>query len=66
MDVAALAGALIAAQAGQAQLAVAGRMLRMDADQQASAAKLIDAAEQNMDRLANVAAGIGTSLDITA
>jgi hypothetical protein len=40
-------------------------MLRMNADAAASAAKLIDAAEQNVDRLANVAAGIGTQLDLT-
>jgi len=27
---------------------------------------VIDAAQQNMDRLANVAAGIGGNLDVTA
>ncbi len=66
MDVAALAGALIAAQAGQMQLAVAARIMRMTADMQGSVVKLLDSAQQNMNGLANVAAGIGTSLDVTA
>ena len=66
MDVAALATALMAAQAGQAQLAVAGSILRMNTDMQGSVAKLIDSAQQNMNSLANVAGGIGTSLNVTA
>jgi hypothetical protein len=65
MDIGALASAMIAARVGEIQLAVAARMLRMNADAAAPAAKLIDAAEQNVDRLANVAAGIGTQLDLT-
>jgi hypothetical protein len=64
MDIGALASAMIAARVGEVQIAVAARMLRMNADAAASAAKLIDAAEQNVDRLANVAAGIGTQLDL--
>ena len=40
-------------------------MLRMNADAAQSVVKLIDAAQQNMDRLANVAAGIGENLDIS-
>ena len=65
MDIGSLASAMIAARVGEVQLAVAARMLRMNADAAASAAKLIDAAEQNVDRVANVAAGIGTQLDLT-
>jgi hypothetical protein len=38
----------------------------MNADQGASVAKLIDAAQQSFDPLANVAAGIGTNLDVNA
>jgi hypothetical protein len=38
----------------------------MNADQGASVAKLIDAAQQSIDPLANVAAGLGTNLDISA
>ncbi len=56
----------MAAQAGQAQLAVAGKLLRMNTDMQASVAKLIDSAAQSMNSLANVAAGIGQNLNVTA
>lgn len=65
MDIGTLASAMIAARVGEVQLAVAARMLRTNADAAASASKLVDAAEQNVDRLANVAAGIGTQLDLT-
>ena len=54
------------AQAGQAQLAVAAKILKMNADQEASVAKLLDAAQANISSLANVAAGIGSNLDISA
>ena len=62
---ASLASAFIAARMGQVQMAVAAKMLRMNADAAQSVVKLIDAAQQNMDRLANVAAGIGTNFDIS-
>ena len=65
MDVGALASALIDARVGQLQLALAAKMLRGDADAADSLAKLIDAAQQNFDRLANVAAGIGQNLDVS-
>ena len=58
--------AMISAQAGSFQLAVAGRLMKMNADQGASIAKLIDAAQQNINSLANVAAGIGTNLNVSA
>ena len=66
MDVASLASAFIDAQAGQAQLAVAAKILKMNSDQEASVAKLLDAAQANASSLANVAAGIGGTLDISA
>ena len=65
MDVGALAAALIGAKTGQIQLAVAAKMLRMNAESAQSAVKLIEAAQQNFDRLANVAAGIGGNLDMS-
>jgi predicted signal transduction protein with EAL and GGDEF domain len=65
MDIGALASAMIAARIGEVQLAVAAKLIRMDAQAAASAAQLIDAAEANADRLANVAAGIGANLDVT-
>ena len=61
-----LIAAVLGAQTGMMQLAVATRLLRMDADQGASVAKLIDAAQQSIDPLANVAAGLGTNLDVSA
>jgi hypothetical protein len=62
MDVAAIASAAIGARVSQAQLAVAAKMLRMNADNAASVVKLIDAAQEN---LANLVAGVGANLDIT-
>lgn len=61
-----LVTALLGAQTGMTQLAVAGRLARMNADQGAAIAKLVDAAARNMSSLANVAAGIGGKLDISA
>lgn len=61
-----LLSAIVGAQAGMVQLAVAGRLMRMDADQGASIAKLIDSANQNANSLANVAENIGTNLDVSA
>jgi hypothetical protein len=67
MDVASIAAAFIAQQAGQLQMAVAAKMLRMSAESgaAANAVKLIEAAQQNFDRLANVTAGLGGNLDIS-
>jgi hypothetical protein len=64
MDPSALASAFIAASAGQFQLAIGGKMLAMSVDAGRSAVKLIDAAQQSIDSLANVAAGIGTNIDM--
>ncbi len=61
-----LVTAIMGAQTGMLRLAVAARLAQMDADQGSSVAKLVDAAQQNFDPLANVAAGVGTSLDVTA
>ena len=66
MDPTSLITALVGAQTGMVQLAVAARLARMNADQGSSVAKLIDAAQQNIDPLANVAAGLGTNLDVSA
>jgi hypothetical protein len=40
-------------------------MLQMSNDSAASVAQLLDAAGQNFDRLANVAAGVGTNVDVS-
>ena len=65
MDTAALATALIGARIAQMQMAVAAKMLRMNADNASSIVKVIEAAQQNMDTLANVAAGVGINLDVS-
>ena len=66
MDTASLAAALVAAQMANVQMALATRMARMDAQQGQSVANLITSAEQNMNRVANLAPGVGTQVDITA
>ena len=60
-----LVSAVIGARIGQAQLAIAAKMLQMESVNAQSVVKLIDTAQQNMDRLANVAAGIGGNLDVS-
>ena len=66
MDTSSIAAAFISAQAGQAQTAIAAKMLKMNADSAANVVKLLDAAQQNFNSLANVASGIGGNLNITA
>ena len=61
-----LVKAILGAQTGMMQLAVAAKLARMKADQGASVAKLIDAAQQSIAPLANVAANIGTNVDVSA
>jgi hypothetical protein len=66
MDAASIAAAFVAAQAGQLPQAVAAKMLRMNTQASADTVKLLEAAQQNFNRLANVAGGIGGNIDITA
>ena len=60
-----LVTAALGAQTGLTQLALAGSMLKMNTQNAASVVKLIDAAQQTMNSLANVASGVGTNLDIS-
>jgi hypothetical protein len=66
MDIASIFAAFVGAQAAQLQTAAAAKMLRMNANASADVAKLLEAAQQNFNRLANVAGGIGGNLDIAA
>jgi hypothetical protein len=66
MDTTSLITAMIGAQTGMAQLAVAASLARMNIDNSPSVAQLVDAAQQSVNSLANVAAGIGTNLDVSA
>jgi hypothetical protein len=67
MDMVSLASALIGAQTGEMQLAVAARLARMgNPDSGSSIARLVGAADQSANSLANVAENIGTNLNISA
>ncbi len=61
-----LVTALVGAQTGMTQLAMAADMARMNQQDSSSVVKLIDAAQQNINSLANAAAGIGTNLNVSA
>jgi hypothetical protein len=65
MDPVSIATALVGAQMSDAQMAIAARMLRMNADNAASIVQVLNAAQQNMASLANVASGIGQNLNIS-
>ena len=65
MDVTALASAFVGAKAAEVQMAVAAKMMKMNADAAKSIVQVLDAAQENLNRLANVAAGIGGNLDIS-
>lgn len=65
MNPTSLVAALTGAQMAQAQMAMAAKMIRMNADNAASIAKVLEAAQQNMNDLANVAAGVGRNLNIS-
>ena len=66
MDPAAIASAMVGAQAGQQQAQLAAAMMRMNADQAAAIVKVVEDAAQNLSSLANVASGIGQNVNITA
>lgn len=57
---------MVGAQMSGVQMAIAAKMLRMNADAAASIVQVLDAAQQNIASLANVAAGVGQNLNITA
>ena len=58
--------ALLGAQAGNTRLDMGVQLLRMNADSERAIVQMISAAAQSANSLANVAAGTGTNLDITA
>jgi hypothetical protein len=60
-----LISAFFAAQVGQLQLAAAGYLAQNDPQSGSSVGQLADAAQQSSNALANVAAGLGTNLDMT-
>jgi hypothetical protein len=66
MEVTSVAAAMVGAQAADAQMALAAKMLRMNADAAGAVADMLDKAQQNLQSLANVAAGVGQNLNISA
>jgi hypothetical protein len=66
MDTAAIASTFVGAKAAEVQMAFAAKMMKMNADAAKSVVQVIEAAQENLNRLANVAAGIGGNLDISA
>jgi hypothetical protein len=66
MDMSLVSG-IVAAQTGNLQMQVATTVLKSNMDAEKSAVMtLLGAGEQNASSLANVAAGIGGNLDVTA
>ena len=58
---------IVAAQAGNVQMQAAPAIMKSNSDAEKSAVlTLLDAAQQSMSSLANVGAGIGGNLDVTA
>lgn len=64
MDTTAVAAAFAGSQTSQVQMAMAAKMLKMNAEAGAAVANMIDAAQQNIQALTG--AGIGQKLDVSA
>ena len=58
--------AILGAQAGNTRLDMGVQLMRMNADSERAIVQMISAAAQSANSLANVAAGAGANLDITA
>jgi hypothetical protein len=65
MDPVSLATALAGAQMSGVQMALAAKMLRMNADNATSIVQVLNVAQQNIASLANVATGVGQNLNIS-
>ena len=65
MDVSSVATAKAGAPVGRTQLAMTAKFMKMNADSAASIIQVIEAAQQNLNALADAAAGLGQNLDIS-
>jgi hypothetical protein len=65
MDPISLAAGLVSAQMGAVQMAAAARLMKTNIASAGAVTQVIEAAQQNVNRLANVAAHIGRNLDIS-
>ena len=67
MDMMSMVTGMLAAQAGNVQTQVAATIMKSNAAaEKSSVLTLLGAAQQNMASLANVGAGVGGNLNITA
>jgi P pilus assembly chaperone PapD len=66
VDVAALATSILSMQAGQTQMMVAATMMQQNAKAEAAVVQILNGGSQSASSLANVAAGVGGNLDISA
>jgi hypothetical protein len=66
MDPATIAAAMTGAQASSAQMALAAKLLRMNADSAGMIAKIVESAQANLKSLANQANGVGQNVNIVA
>jgi len=67
MDMMAMVSSMLAAPAGNVQMQVAATMMKSNADAEKSTVlTLLGAAQQSMSSLANVGAGIGGNLNVSA
>lgn len=67
MDMISMVSGILAAQAGNVQMQVAATIMKSDANAEKSAVlTLLGAGLQSASSLANVGAGIGGNLDVTA
>jgi hypothetical protein len=65
MDSVSLASSLVSAQIGRIRLEVAAKLLRAQADPVASDTSTVEAAQQNINGLAILAASLGSKVDVS-
>jgi len=66
MDMMSMVSSLLAAKAGNTQMQIATTIMKSNADAEKSAVLTLLGAGQNASSLANVGAGVGGNLDVTA
>lgn len=66
MDPTSIATALVGSQIADVQMAVVAKMPRMNADNASAIVRVLDAAQKNLQSLANVVEGVGRNLNISA
>ena len=66
MNPVSLASAMAGGQMSGVQMAHAAKMLKMNAEAAGAVAQMVEAGQKNLNSLANVAAGVGQNVNITA